>query len=165
MTVCTMPSALHFGDYCVNIITQHHSWDCSLATPMITNIDSEVHAHVHEDAVRWEVGGGGGGYLLSASHFYHLLSFLLWTVHMLTCRSGRVSLCVQGVMNHLDVHAWCIEAQPFFLSAWSRPASCVCAMLNQPRVKLERVSRIKAEMRPFYCQHKRKFHRGQQICT
>lgn len=37
---------------------------------MITNIDTEVHhAHVHEDAVRWEVGGGGGGYLLSASHF------------------------------------------------------------------------------------------------
>lgn len=129
---------VHFG----NQHTQHHFSDCWLATPMITNIDTEVeHAHVHEDAVRR--GGGGGGLLSSCLPLFVSAALLLvrlyiWK-HAGRCAGDEDRVCAGCIKDPLRVHVfYASRPSPFFFSAWSRPASCVCAVLSRGCVKSDR---------------------------
>lgn len=111
--------------------SQHHSWDCSLATPMITNIDTEAeHAHVHKDAVRW------GGPLPSASIYLirpTSRANCLHTKVRVGVKAVRMGLRGQCVKDHLGIHAWCVEAQPF--SFCVKPTGFLCLCGSQSKLR------------------------------
>lgn len=139
--------------------TQHHCWDCSLATPMITNIDTEVeHAHVHKDAVCGDGGGGGAPGCLYLSH-----------TPSLVCVCVKCALCVYICMDmqaRVEVvkclclcvcitdHAWCVQGPAlFFLCGADRLPVFVRFSIKVRQVRQEQAGQ-KAEMSQFDFQHK-----------
>lgn len=129
--------------------------DCSLATPMITNIDSEAsHAHVHGDALWWGVRSCLPPF--NSPALQHV-----WPPFMRLCRAIRVHW---STVKNLCIHAWWYWGPAlFFLCEADRLPVLVWFSIRAASSWTE--ARMKTEIFKFYYQPKSKVHVHMLVVT